>query len=41
MLNHWDENPDYPVANWKLEVANDETRLGYWDWVEDRQETAE
>lgn len=36
---HWDSNPDYPVSDWKREVANDATRLGYWDWVEHKQET--
>lgn len=36
--SHWDENPDYPVDDWKTEVANDDTRLGYLDWVEARSE---
>ena len=27
------ENPDYPVADWQDEVANGDTRKGYWDWV--------
>ena len=29
----WDEHPDYPVSDWKYEVACNDTRLGYWDWV--------
>lgn len=29
----WGEDPDHPVADWQYEVANDDTRLGYWDWV--------
>ena len=29
----WGESPNYPVADWKYEVANDGTRLGYWTWV--------
>ena len=33
-MSIWDEDPDYPVADWKYEVANDDTRLGYADWVE-------
>ena len=30
----WDSDPDYPVSEWQYEVANDDTRLGYWEWVE-------
>ncbi|MFB9062232.1 MULTISPECIES: hypothetical protein [Sphingobium] len=29
----WGEHPDYPVDDWKYEVVNGETRLGYWSWV--------
>lgn len=29
----WGEHPDYPVEDWQYEVANDETRQSYWDWV--------
>ncbi len=29
----WGEHPEYPARDWKYEVANDDTRLGYWDWV--------
>ena len=36
--NHWSENPDYPVEDWQYEVANNETRLGYHEWVENQQE---
>ncbi len=32
MTTHWEENPDFPVADWKAEVEADETRLGYWQW---------
>ncbi|QIG58810.1 hypothetical protein SEA_DATBOI_146 [Gordonia phage DatBoi] len=31
--NHWIDHPDYPIDDWRLEVWNDETRLGYSDWV--------
>lgn len=31
--HHWVENPDYPLADWQAEIANADTRLGYWDWV--------
>ncbi len=33
---HWKQHPGYPVEDWKLEVENDDTRLGYWEWVEAR-----
>jgi hypothetical protein len=23
----------FPVSDWEMEVANGETRLGYWEWV--------
>jgi hypothetical protein len=36
--SHWDDNHDYPVDDWKTEVAHDDTRLGYLDWVEARSE---
>ena len=32
-MSHWDEHPQYPVEDWKYEVANDDTRLGYLEWV--------
>ncbi len=37
----WGSDPDYPVADWQYEVANDDTRLGYWEWVEAQREHAE
>lgn len=30
----WQDNDDFPVENWRDEVMNDDTRLGYLDWVE-------
>lgn len=29
----WGGHADYPVEDWQYEVANGDTRLGYWDWV--------
>lgn len=29
----WGEHERYPRAEWKHEVADDSTHLGYWDWV--------
>ena len=30
----WGKHPDHPVEDWTYEVANGDTRLGYWEWVE-------
>jgi hypothetical protein len=31
---YWDgEVPDATVAAWKYEVANNDTRLSYWEWA--------
>lgn len=30
----WGEHPNFLVSDWKIEVAEDETWLGYWAWVE-------
>lgn len=38
--SHWDEDPDWPVADWKYEVANDDTRQGYHEWIAHNKETA-
>lgn len=34
----WGEHLDFPVEYWQDEVSNDDTRLGYWDYVEARIE---
>jgi hypothetical protein len=34
----WGAHPEYPVADWQYEVGNDETRLGYWEWVQNEIE---
>jgi hypothetical protein len=33
---YWQEHPDWPSAAWREEVANEETRQGYWFWVVSR-----
>ncbi len=33
---HWGEHPVYPVADWQYEAANNDTRLGYWEWVSNK-----
>lgn len=30
--DYWGEDPNWPVSDWKYEVANDMTRKGYWSW---------
>lgn len=40
-LTYWQEHPDYPIRDWKDEVANEETRHGYWQWVRDNLEQRE
>jgi hypothetical protein len=27
------EHPDFSREDWRYEVANDDTRLGYWEWA--------
>lgn len=36
----WKEDPDFPRQDWRDEVDNDDTLLGYWDWVAYRREVA-
>lgn len=40
-FDYWDAHPDYPVEDWQFEVANDDTRLGYWGWVKSQMEQDE
>ncbi|MBU1249087.1 MAG: hypothetical protein KKB70_10345, partial [Proteobacteria bacterium] len=30
---NWSEFPGYPIENWRYEVENGDTTLGYWEWV--------
>jgi hypothetical protein len=34
----WASDPQFPRSDWKHEVENDETHLGYWEWVESQRE---
>lgn len=38
----WGNHPDFITEDWKNEVMNGNTRLGYWEWcyhqVEDSKE---
>jgi len=31
---HWKDHPKYSSTDWRRQVWNGETRLGYWEWVE-------
>ena len=31
--SHWEEHPKFRSKDWRYEVENDDTRLGYVDWV--------
>ncbi|HET6525036.1 hypothetical protein [Sphingopyxis sp.] len=33
----WAERPGHPLADWKYQIANDDTRLGYRDWIAARE----
>ena len=36
-VDYWGEDPEHPLADWKYEVENNDTYLGYWEWVEARK----
>lgn len=37
----WEQHPSHSVEDWQSEVANGDTRLGYWEWVACQIEVAE
>lgn len=39
--NVWDEYTEFPRHDWAYEVENDDTNLGYWDWVRNKIEALE
>jgi hypothetical protein len=36
--NLWNDVPEYPRSDWRYQVGNGDTNLGYWDWVEHQLE---
>lgn len=30
---YWDSHPEAPFEDWQYQVANNDTRRGYWEWV--------
>jgi hypothetical protein len=37
--NVWSSDDTYPRRDWRKEVANNDTNLGYWEWVQAMRET--
>lgn len=38
--DYWGEDEQFSLADWRKEVNNDDTRLGYWAWVAEQREVA-
>ena len=36
----WEDDPDYPMVDWRYEVANSDELRGYRDWVAAKREHA-
>lgn len=36
----WGQDNRYQLIEWRAEVENDETRLGYWAWVDHKRGVA-
>ncbi len=34
----WGEHPDFPSEDWRYEVNNEDTVLGYWEWCTHKEE---
>lgn len=32
-MGRWDDHPNFPVSEWRYKVKNDDTRLGYKEWL--------
>jgi hypothetical protein len=30
----WGQHPRFTMEDWRNQVSNEDTRIGYWDWVE-------
>lgn len=38
VTNHWEDDAEYPVADWQYEVANNDTRQSYAEWLKSKRE---
>lgn len=36
--SHWEDDPEFLAEDWRYEVANGDTRLGYREWVENQRD---
>lgn len=36
-IDPWESDPEFPADEWKREAADDNTRLGYLDWVHNQR----
>ena len=34
----WGEDPEWPRKDWARECSENDTSLGYWDWVDSQKE---
>ncbi len=37
-ISHWEDDREFPSEDWKCEVANGDTRLGYSEWVKHQRD---
>jgi len=37
----WSEDTEFPREDWRLDVQNCDTSLGYWDWVNSQREATQ
>tara|TARA_R100000306_G_C4312016_1_gene110694 strand:+ start:476 stop:703 length:228 start_codon:yes stop_codon:yes gene_type:complete len=33
-IGHFEEYEDFPLEDWKEQIANDDTRMGYHEWAD-------
>lgn len=38
---YWGEHPVYSLDRWHYDANNDDTRLGYWEWVARQEDEAQ
>jgi len=41
LYGRWGAHPDHTPDDWYLEVSNESTRMGYWEWVAAKLEAGE
>ena len=38
-ISHWEDDPEFPSEDWRYEVANGDTRLGYHQWIKQQRDS--